>query len=101
MLSYSSIEKLITEGVDSAAGGKKDERRWQNNQFLSNQVFRKTYVHAKKQMDDWLRKVAHSDVSVPHLKAYKSIKTFTRSYLRELKSPANKPSAPDGQQEQA
>lgn len=44
-------------------------------------------------MDDWLRKVNHQDISVSELKSYKSIKGFTRSYLRELKNPINKSSS--------
>jgi hypothetical protein len=41
-------------------------------------------------MDDWLRKVSHQDISVAELKNYKQIKSFTRSYLRELKNPLDK-----------
>lgn len=36
-----------------------------NFQFLENQIFRKTYVAAKKEIDEWLR--AHS-----YIKASKS-----------------------------
>jgi hypothetical protein len=43
-------------------------------------------------MDDWLRKVHHLDIGVPELKRYKSIKAFTRSYLRDLKNPVLKSS---------
>ena len=76
VLSYSSIEKLITDN-----DYKKDEKRNQHNQYLQNQVFRKTYVSVKKQMDDWLRKTVTYDINVAELKKYKSIKTFTRFYL--------------------
>ena len=48
LLSYSSLEKLITD--------KEEKRPVQHSQYLQNQVFRKTYVSIKKQMDDWLRK---------------------------------------------
>eukprot|EP00347_Sterkiella_histriomuscorum_P005755 403355392 len=48
-------------------------------------------------MDDWLRKVQHQEITVADLKAYKSIKGFTRSYLRDLKNPVNKSSTGDTQ----
>lgn len=47
-------------------------------------------MNVKKQIDDWLRKVYILDVSVSDLKKYKSLKGFSRSYLRELKNPVTK-----------
>jgi t-SNARE complex subunit (syntaxin) len=87
LLSYSSIEKLITD-----TDFKKDEKRNHHNQFLQNQVFRKTYVNAKKQIDDWLRKTQQLEISVTELKKYKAIRSFTRNYLRDLKNPIEKSS---------
>lgn len=55
-------------------------------------MFRKTYVSVKKSIDDWLRKVQQLEISVSELKKYKSIKTFTRSSLRDLKNPITKSS---------
>jgi len=49
-------------------------------------VFRKTYINAKKQIDDWLRNVKQLDISFSELTKYKQTKMFTRSYLRQLKA---------------
>jgi hypothetical protein len=51
-MSYSQLEKLLFVGRDASTIEKKN----QNCLFLHSQVFRKTYVMIKKQMDDWLRK---------------------------------------------
>jgi hypothetical protein len=51
LLSYNSLEKLVTTEQDL----KKEDKR--SGQYLQNQVFRKTYVNIKKQIDDWMRKV--------------------------------------------
>lgn len=50
-------------------------------------MFRKTYVGAKKSIDDWLRKVTQQEISVEELRKLKSLKSFTRSTMRELKCP--------------
>jgi hypothetical protein len=81
------LDKWITE-IDH----KKEDKRHQMSSYLNNQVFRKTYISVKKHLDDWLRHVKALDVSVAELKKYKEIKTFTRSYLRELKYPKTKQS---------
>ncbi len=60
--------------------------------YIQNQVFRKTYVNVKKQMDDWLRKTVSLEISVNEIKKYKAIMAFTRSYLRDLKNPIKKSS---------
>jgi len=52
-LSYNTLGKLVTEHEP-----KKEEKRSHYNQYLTNQVFRKTYVNVKRQIDDWLRKVS-------------------------------------------
>ncbi len=44
-------------------------------------------MNAKKLINDWLRENQHLEISVAELQKYKTIKTFTRSYLRELKNP--------------
>lgn len=58
-------------------------------------MFRKTYVNVKKSIDDWLRKVNTMEISVNELKKYKSIRGFSRSYLRDLKNPIVKSSTGD------
>jgi hypothetical protein len=82
VFSYSAMEKLITQ-----SDYKKEEQKPKNMQYLQNQVFRKTYINAKKQIDDWLRHVKQLDISVNELKKYKQVRSFTRSTLRELKNP--------------
>ena len=46
-------------------------------------------------MDDWLRKTNSVEISVNELKRVKGVKTFTRSYLRELKNPILKTTTGD------
>jgi hypothetical protein len=43
-------------------------------------------------MDEWLRVTKQHDINVVELKKYKSIKCFTRQYLRDLKYPIHKAS---------
>lgn len=43
-------------------------------------------------MDDWLRKTVLYEVNVNELKKYRAIKSFTRSFLRDLKNPITKSS---------
>lgn len=82
-LSYSSIEKLVTDTDHK----KEDKLKNQQNQFLQNQVFRKTYVAVKKLIDDWLRKVTQHEITVNEMRKYRQVKGFTRNFLRDLKNP--------------
>ena len=78
--------------------------------YLTNQVFRKTYVQIKRSIDDWLRlknmkkvvKIEKSDqkiqnskdvISIQELIQYKlQYKCFTRNQIRAIKRPPNFPS---------
>ena len=42
-----------------------------HSQYLQNQVFRKTYVAVKKQIDDWLRKVTQHEITVNEMRKYR------------------------------
>lgn len=72
MTSYTQLEKLLfSERPPSSI----DKR---NCLFLQSQVFRKTYVQAKKAIDDWLRKVSSLEISLNELKrTQKYNKVFT------------------------
>ena len=49
-----------------------EESRHQNSLYLTNYVFRKTYVSIQKAIDDWLRKINQSEISVAELKRIKA-----------------------------
>jgi hypothetical protein len=51
----------------------KEEKRInkKNSMYLTNYVFRKTYVSIQKAIDDWLRKVLQTEISVAELKRIK------------------------------
>jgi hypothetical protein len=82
VLSYSHFETMIFSGLE-------ESKNSQNSLYLTNYVFRKTYVSIQKTIDDWLRKIVHGDISVSELKWIKSQKSFNRSSLREIKNPRN------------
>jgi hypothetical protein len=50
--------------------------------YLTNYVFRKTYVSIQKAIDDWMRKVVHSEISMAEIQRVKAQKSFNRSSLR-------------------
>ena len=80
--------------------------------YLTNQVFRKTYVSIKRSIDDWLRlknikkiiiakpgtatsdhKASKDAISVQELIQYRlQFKQFTKNQIRSMKRPPNFPS---------
>ena len=75
MLSYSHFETMLFSGLE-------ESKTTQNSLYLTNYVFRKTYVSIQKAIDDWMRKVVHGEISMAEIQRVKAQKSFNRSSLR-------------------
>ena len=88
---------------------------YSSSHYLTNQVFRKTYVQIKRSIDDWLRlknlnKITNESTSSKETKVEKKVyssreiisiqeliyyklqyKSFTKNQIRTLKRPQNFP----------